>query len=72
MWAGAALVFLSVIKELPATLLLAPTGFTTLSTQIWAATAEVSFTRAAAPSLLLLVVSALSLILTLPREGSRE
>lgn len=71
-WAGAALVFLSVMKELPATLLLAPTGFTTLSTQIWAATAEVSFTRAAAPSLLLLAVSALSLTLMLPGERSGE
>ncbi len=71
-WAGAALVFLSVIKELPATLMLAPTGFTTLSTQIWAATAEVSFTRAAAPSLLLLAVSALGLALTLPRNGGSE
>ncbi len=70
-WAGAALVFLSAIKELPATLLLAPTGYTTLATQIWAATAEVSFTRAAAPSLLLLAVSAFSLVLTLPRDGSR-
>jgi len=69
-WAGAALVFLSVIKELPATLLLAPTGFTTLATQIWSATDEVSFTRAAAPSLLLLAVSALSLSFTLRQDGS--
>lgn len=67
-WAGAALVFLSVIKELPATLLLAPTGFTTLATQIWAASEEVSFTRAAAPSVLLLAVSALSLGLALRQE----
>ncbi|RME55758.1 MAG: iron ABC transporter permease, partial [Caldilineae bacterium] len=38
MLAGAALVFLTTIKELPATLLLGPTGFTTLATQIWSAT----------------------------------
>jgi iron(III) transport system permease protein len=76
-WAGAALVFLSAIKELPATLLLAPTGFTTLATQIWSATEEVSFTRAAAPALLLLLISALSLTFTLrqesqPAPGSRS
>lgn len=71
-WAGAALVFLSAIKELPATLLLAPTGFTTLATQIWSATEEVSFTRAAAPSLLLLVISAFSLTFTLRQEGDKQ
>jgi iron(III) transport system permease protein len=71
-WAGAALVFLSAIKELPATLLLAPTGFTTLATQIWSATEEVSFTRAAAPALLLLLISGLSLTFTLRQEGEER
>ncbi|HSJ50448.1 MAG TPA: iron ABC transporter permease, partial [Actinomycetota bacterium] len=33
--AGAALVFLTVMKELPATLLLRPTGFETLATRVW-------------------------------------
>ena len=33
--AGAALVFLHAIKELPATLILAPMGFRTLATEIW-------------------------------------
>ena len=33
--AGAALVFLSAMKELPATLLLRPIGFETLATEIW-------------------------------------
>ena len=33
--AGAALVFLSTMKELPATLLLKPIGFETLATEIW-------------------------------------
>lgn len=72
LWAGASLVFLSVIKELPATLLLAPTGFTTLATQIWAATEEVSYTRAAAPSMLVLLVSGLGLWLALRQEGGPE
>jgi iron(III) transport system permease protein len=67
-WAGVALVFLSTIKELPATLLLGPTGFSTLATQIWSATSEAFFTRAAAPALILLVVSALSIVLILRQE----
>ncbi|MBI1294708.1 ABC transporter permease subunit [bacterium] len=66
--AGAALVFLTTIKELPATLLLGPTGFNTLATQIWSATAEAFFARAAAPALLLLVVSALSILLIVSQE----
>ncbi len=72
LWAGAALVFLSTIRELPATLLLGPTGFTTLATEIWAATEQASFSQAAAPSLLLLAVSALSLVFVLRREGAAE
>ena len=38
--AGAGLVLLSTMKELPATLLLAPTGFETLATRIWSAAEE--------------------------------
>jgi iron(III) transport system permease protein len=67
-WAGFAMVFLSTIKELPATLLLGPAGFSTLATQIWSATDEAFFTRAAAPALILLVVSALSIFLILRNE----
>ncbi len=67
-WAGAALVFMSTIKELPATLLLGPTGFSTLATQIWAAADEAFFARAAAPSLLLLAVSAFSIGIILGQE----
>ena len=67
--AGAALVFLTAIKELPATLILAPIGFETLATEIWRATNVGFFERAAAPSLALLVVSALPLyLLTLRRR----
>lgn len=67
-WAGAALVFLSTMKELPATLLLGPTGFSTLATQIWSATSEAFFARAAAPALLLLAVSGLSIVFILRQE----
>ena len=67
-WTGAALVFLTTLKELPATLLLGPTGFTTLATQIWSATEEAFFARAAAPALLLLCVSAFSIGIILRQE----
>ncbi len=66
--AGMALVFLTTVKELPATLLLSPTGFSTLATQIWAATDEAFFTRAAAPALMLLAMSALGVFLVLMQE----
>ena len=66
--AGMALVFLTTVKELPATLLLSPTGFSTLATQIWSATDEAFFARAAAPALVLLVMSAFSIFLVLMQE----
>lgn len=66
--AGAALVFLTAIKELPATLILAPIGFETLATEIWNATSVGFFERGAIPSLVLLAVSAPSLYFLLDRE----
>ena len=66
--AGMALVFLTTVKELPATLLLSPTGFSTLATQIWSATDEAFFTKAAAPALMLLAMSAFSIFLVLMQE----
>jgi iron(III) transport system permease protein len=68
--AGAALVFLSTMKELPATLLLRPIGFDTLATEIWKFTALGSYSRAAPPALLLVAVSAPLLYLLLRRRGS--
>jgi iron(III) transport system permease protein len=56
--AGAALVFLHALKELPATLLLAPIGFETLAIDIWRQTTLGFFEGAAIPSLVLLVVAA--------------
>lgn len=66
--AGAALVFLTVIKELPLTLMLAPTGFHTLATGIWSATSEAFYARAALPALLLLAVSSLSVAVILSQD----
>ncbi len=59
--AGAGLVLLSTMKELPATLLLSPPGFETLATRIWS-TAEVALYEDAAIYALVLV--ALSSVLT--------
>lgn len=57
--AGVALVFLTAMKELPATLFLSPLGFKTLATSVWGAVSEAFFARAAAPALLLILVSSL-------------
>jgi iron(III) transport system permease protein len=59
---GMALVFLSAMKELPTTLLLAPTGFATLPTEIWSANASAHYLQIGAPALLLVIVSAFSLV----------
>ena len=56
--AGAALVFLSAMKELPATLLLRPIGFETLATEIWKLTQVGAYSQAAVPALVLIAVSA--------------
>lgn len=69
--AGLALVFLTCMKELPATLLLAPTGFDSLATQVWNATSEAFFARAAAPALALVLLSALPMALLVMREVER-
>jgi iron(III) transport system permease protein len=53
------------MKELPTTLLLGPIGFKTLATATWTATGEGFFARAAAPALLIIAVSALSMIVIL-------
>ena len=65
---GLALVFLTAMKELPATLLLGPTGFNTLATRIWGSTEEAFFTQASGPALLLVLVSAVAVWLILSQE----
>lgn len=66
--AGGALVFLTTMKELPATLILSPLGFSTLSAQIWSSIGEAFFARAAAPTLLLLLLSSLPLAIFTLRD----
>lgn len=67
--AGGALVFLTAMKELPTTILLAPTGFDTLAVRIWSTTSEGFFARAAPPALLMILVAAASLWLLLRQEA---
>ncbi|KST65365.1 ABC transporter permease [Mastigocoleus testarum] len=65
---GAVLVFLTAMKELPATMLLAPIGFDTLAMEIWKATENVDFADAAAGSLTILLVSMISTFVVLSQE----
>jgi iron(III) transport system permease protein len=57
--AGAGLVLLSTMKELPATLLLSPFGFETLATRMWLATEDGFLAEAGLTSLVLVAVSGL-------------
>lgn len=52
-----AFVALTVIKELPATLILRPTGIETLATRLWSATSVGAFSAAAPYALLLVLVA---------------
>ena len=65
---GFALVFLTTMKELPATLLLAPIEFDTLATKVWLAADEAFFARAAAPALLLIALAAIPMALLIGRD----
>ncbi|MEZ4624197.1 MAG: iron ABC transporter permease [Thermomicrobiales bacterium] len=67
--AGIGLVFLSVMRELPITLMLSPTGFHTLATEIWSYTGHGAFGRAATLAVVMIAVSSLpALALSLRAE----
>lgn len=66
---GGALVFLAVMKELPIGLMLAPTGFHTLSYRIWSAYQEAIFSQIGPAGLILMLVSLLSANLILRVEA---
>jgi iron(III) transport system permease protein len=68
LFAGAALVFLTSLKELPATLLLRPAGFDTLAVRVWIWAEEGIFTQAAPAALLLILAAAVPLYFLLRRE----
>lgn len=66
--AAAALVFIGVVKELPATLLLRPNEFETLAIRIWSATGEGFLTRASLAGLVLIAVSIVPIFLVTTRD----
>jgi iron(III) transport system permease protein len=70
--AAAALVFLEAMRELPATLLLRPTGFDTLATYLWRVYEAGYIGRGAVPALALVLVSGIALVLMLSGEARRQ
>ena len=70
---GVLLVFLTAMKELPATLMLRPTGMETLATEIWSFAAISRFNEAAPYALLLVLIAAIpTFMLTIPRSAKSE
>ena len=69
---GTILVFLTAMKELPATLMLRPTGFDTLATQIWSAAAINRFNEAAPYALILVLIAAVpTFLISRPDKSDR-
>lgn len=66
--AGGALVFLTSLKELPATLLLRPAGFDTLAVRVWLWANDGFYVQAAPAALFLVLLSMLPLFFLLRRE----
>ena len=68
---GAALVFLTVMKELPATLLLQPAGRETLATHVWTGASQGLYAQAA-PAALVLIAASAGLLWPLQRRRSER
>jgi iron(III) transport system permease protein len=68
---AAILVFVDVIKEMPATLLLRPFGYETLAVRIWQLTSESLWEAAALPALTIVAAGMLP-VLILARAGARS
>lgn len=66
---GAAFVFLSVLKELPLTLLLAPIGFEPLSRNLWTHTEEAQYASAAPYALALIACGVVTTLLISRRNA---
>jgi iron(III) transport system permease protein len=67
--AGAALVFLTCMKELPATILLRPTGMDTLATELWTQTSVAAYAAAAPYAVLLVAFAAVPTYVLAARTG---
>jgi iron(III) transport system permease protein len=66
--AGWALVFITALKELPATLLLRPAGFDTLPVRIWIQSSEGVFELAAPAALVLIACSSVPMFFLIMRS----
>jgi len=69
---GAAMIFLTAMKELPTTLLLAPIGFKTLATTIWSSISEAFFAAAALPALLIILLSSIPMAFLVLHEQKNK
>ena len=65
---GWALIFITALKELPATLLLRPAGFDTLPVRIWIQSSEGVFTLAAPAALVLIACSSVPMVFLILRS----
>lgn len=68
---AALLVFVDVLKEMPATLLMRPFGWDTLAVRIFEMTSEGEWARASLPALTLVAVGLLPVILLIRRSARR-
>ena len=68
---AALLVFVDVLKEMPATLLMRPFGWDTLAVRIFEMTSEGEWARASLPALTLVLVGLLPVILLIRRSAKR-
>lgn len=62
------MVFVDVVKEMPATLLMRPFGWDTLAVRVFEMTSEGEYQRAALPALCILLVSIIPIIVTIRRS----
>ncbi|MCU1433068.1 MAG: potB 1, partial [Actinotalea sp.] len=69
--AGGALVLLACMKELPATLLLRPTGMDTLATRLWTETGNGAYAAAAPYAAMLVLLAAAPTFLLTRKAGDR-
>jgi len=70
--AALTLVFVDVMKEMPATILLRPVGVTTLAVAVWQQTAESLWEEAAVPALAIVAAGLLPVALALRAAAPRE
>jgi iron(III) transport system permease protein len=66
------LVFVDVMKEMPATLIMRPFGWDTLAVRIYSMTAEGQWERAALPALTLLLVGLIPVLLLVNSSAQRR